>query len=77
MIHMEAHFNAPLPLLSGKSLPSFTLTYETYGTLNPEKSNAILLCHALTRNFHAMATNTDPRPVWWEQAVGPGKISIS
>ncbi|MEQ1765849.1 MAG: homoserine O-acetyltransferase, partial [Methylotenera sp.] len=43
-----AHFNAPLTLKSGAVLPQFTLVYETYGTLNADKSNAVLICHALS-----------------------------
>ncbi|MDR3323230.1 MAG: homoserine O-acetyltransferase, partial [Zoogloeaceae bacterium] len=47
-----ATFGTPLTLKSGASLPGFTLVYETYGTLNAAKSNAVLVCHALSGNHH-------------------------
>lgn len=72
-----AHFNTPLLLRSGGVLPSFTLAYETYGALNADRSNAILICHALSGDAHVAGYHTDDpgeRPGWWDDAVGPGKL---
>ncbi|MCD4685663.1 MAG: homoserine O-acetyltransferase [Anaerolineae bacterium] len=72
-----AHFNTPLRLRSGTTLPEFTLAYETYGTLNTDRSNAILICHALSGDAHVAGYHTnDPqeKPGWWDDAVGPGKL---
>jgi homoserine O-acetyltransferase len=70
-----AHFDAPLALACGKTLPSYDLTYETYGTLNPDRSNAILICHALSGNHHVAGVyENDPHNLgWWDNMVGPGK----
>lgn len=71
------HFDRPLTLRSGAVLPHFTLTYETYGTLNEQRSNAILICHALSGDAHVAGYHThDPaeKPGWWDEAVGPGKM---
>ncbi|TAK90576.1 MAG: homoserine O-acetyltransferase [Burkholderiaceae bacterium] len=69
------HFDTPLPLKSGAVLPAFDLTYETYGTLNAERSNAVLVCHALNASHHVAGTYADaPKNVgWWDNMVGPGK----
>ncbi|NDJ61774.1 MAG: homoserine O-acetyltransferase [Chloroflexi bacterium] len=72
-----AHIDQPLPLRSGATLESFTLAYETYGSLNAERSNAILICHALSGDAHVAGYYTDDpdeRPGWWDEAVGPGKM---
>ncbi len=72
-----AHFDTPLRLRSGGVLSSFTLAYETYGTLNADHSNAILICHALSGDAHVAGYHTDDpdeRPGWWDDAVGPGKL---
>ncbi|HYO88283.1 MAG TPA: homoserine O-acetyltransferase [Candidatus Limnocylindrales bacterium] len=72
-----AHFDEPLPLRSGAVLPGFTLAYETYGTLDTERSNAILICHALSGDAHVAGYHSDDaaeRPGWWDEAVGPGKM---
>jgi homoserine O-acetyltransferase len=72
-----AHFEDALPLRSGAVLPGFTLAYETYGALNAEHSNAIMLFHALSGDAHVAGYHTsDPaeRPGWWDEAVGPGKM---
>lgn len=72
-----AHFDTPLRLRSGGVLPSFTLAYETYGSLNADHSNAILICHALSGDAHVAGYHTDDpdeRPGWWDDAVGPGKL---
>jgi homoserine O-acetyltransferase/O-succinyltransferase len=72
-----AHFNLPLHLQSGQTLESFTLAYETYGQLNADRSNAILICHALSGDAHVAGYHTgdpDEKPGWWDDAVGPGKM---
>ena len=71
----EAHFEVPLRLSSGAILPRYQLVYETYGTLNERKDNAILVCHALSGSHHVAGQYAgDPRSVgWWENMVGPGK----
>lgn len=70
-------FDEPLPLDSGASLPAFTLAYETYGSLNADRSNAILICHALSGDSHVAGYYTDDpaeRSGWWDEAVGSGKM---
>jgi len=70
-----AHFSEPLKLKSGEVLPAYGLTYETYGTLNADKSNAVLICHALSGNHHVAGkhTETDKYPGWWDNLIGPGR----
>ena len=65
----------PMKLASGKTLGPVTLAYETYGTLNSKKNNAILLVHALSGTAHAAGLHTpeDPYPGWWDNFVGPDK----
>ncbi len=67
--------NAPLTLKGGGCLPSFELVYETYGTLNASRSNAVLVCHALSGSHHVAGIHADnPGNVgWWDNLVGPGK----
>ncbi len=64
-----------LTLDCGRSLPEFTLAYETYGTLNADKSNAILICHALSGDQHVAGYNSmeERKPGWWDNCIGPGK----
>lgn len=70
-----AHFGEPLTLKSGATLPTFDLVYETYGTLNTAKSNAVLICHALSGNHHVAGkySESDKYPGWWDNIIGPGK----
>jgi homoserine O-acetyltransferase len=69
------HIDQPIDLESGRSLPQFELVYETYGELNADKSNAILICHALSGDHHAAGYHSmeDKKPGWWETAIGPNK----
>ncbi len=62
-------------LQCGRALPGFELVYETYGELNAERSNAILICHALSGNHHAAGYHStdDRKPGWWDSCIGPGK----
>lgn len=70
-----AHFTEPLTLKSGVVLPQFDLVYETYGKLNSSKSNAVLVCHALSGNHHVAGRykEDDKYPGWWDNLIGPGK----
>ena len=67
-------FDEPLLLVCGRTLPRYQLVVETYGTLNADKSNALLICHALSGDHHAAGYHEgDARPGWWDQHIGPGK----
>jgi homoserine O-acetyltransferase len=67
-------FEAPVALDAGRSLAPVTVAYMTYGTLNPTKSNVVLVCHALTGDqFAASASPITGKPGWWDVMVGPGK----
>lgn len=70
-----AHFSVPLKLKSGEILAQYDLVYETYGTLNADKSNAVLICHALSGNHHVAGKHSadDKYPGWWDNLIGPGK----
>ena len=64
----------PLELLSGKILNEYQLVYETYGSLNSDKSNAVLICHALSGNHHVAGYyEGDEKPGWWNNMIGSGK----
>ena len=68
-------FDAPLALQSGAQLAAYELVYETYGTLNADRSNAVLVCHALNASHHVAGTHADkPKSEgWWDNLIGPGK----
>ena len=71
--HTE-HFTNPLYLESGRILEPYDITYETYGTLNEDKSNVIVVCHALTGSHHAAGLyDGENKPGWWDGFIGSGK----
>ncbi|MBF5005029.1 homoserine O-succinyltransferase MetX [Diaphorobacter caeni] len=69
------HFDEALPLTSGASIRDYTLAYETYGTLNADRSNAVLVCHALNASHHVAGVyEGQPKSEgWWDNMIGPGK----
>lgn len=71
-----AHLNTELRLESGRLLGPLTIAYETYGTLNQDRSNVILATHAWTGDAHAAGFHTreDRKPGWWDNMIGPGKV---
>ncbi|WP_085614599.1 MULTISPECIES: homoserine O-acetyltransferase [unclassified Pseudomonas] len=75
VVPQTARFDEPLALACGRSLASYELVYETYGTLNASASNAVLICHALSGHHHAAGyhATTDRKPGWWDSCIGPGK----
>ena len=66
---------APLELQCGKTLPHYELVFETYGRLNANKDNAVLVCHALSGHHHAAGFHrqNEKKPGWWDACIGPGK----
>ena len=69
-----AEIKSPLKLVSGKVIDEYNLKYETYGMLNKEKNNAVLICHALSGNHHAAGCyKNEKKPGWWDNMIGPGK----
>ncbi|MBS7808867.1 homoserine O-acetyltransferase [Variovorax sp. PCZ-1] len=69
------HFEAALPLQSGESIRGYDVAYETYGTLNADKSNAVLICHALNASHHVAGVyeGQEKSEGWWDNMIGPGK----
>lgn len=77
---LTMHFADALPLRSGAAIRAYDLSYETYGQLNADKSNAVLVCHALNASHHVAGVYLDEagQPVdrsegWWDNMIGPGK----
>lgn len=68
-------FDAPLALQSGASIRGYSLAYETYGTLNADRSNAVLICHALNASHHVAGIypGQERSEGWWDSMIGPGK----
>ncbi len=71
----RAYFDTPLTFKSGAVLPRYELAYETYGKLNADRSNAILICHALSGHHHVAGyyADNEKNVGWWDNMVGPGK----
>ena len=71
----RVHFDRPFTVSCGRQLPSVDLVYETYGRLNAQRSNAVLICHALSGDHHAAGYHSadDKKPGWWDNYIGPGK----
>jgi homoserine O-acetyltransferase len=72
---LSMRFEAALPLQSGASIRDYALSYETYGELNVDKSNAVLICHALNASHHVAGryAGEDKSEGWWDNMIGPGK----
>ncbi|MEY4752675.1 MAG: hypothetical protein RJA44_350, partial [Pseudomonadota bacterium] len=71
----QMHFETPLALTSGATLRDYTLVVETYGKLNADASNAVLVCHALNASHHVAGTyaGQERSEGWWDNLIGPGK----
>ena len=74
-IPQSHHFTQPLTLRGGGVLPEYSLSFETYGTLNADRSNAVLICHALNASHHVagMYAGKPKSEGWWDNMIGPGK----
>ena len=74
-ISESMHFAAVLPLQSGATIHDYSLSFETYGKLNQDKSNAVLICHALNASHHVAGVyaGQDKSEGWWDNMIGPGK----
>ncbi len=74
LIHARTvRFKGPLHMVREGSLPHVDVTYETYGSLNAQRDNAVLVCHALTGDSHVARHDDGDAPGWWDIVVGPGK----
>jgi homoserine O-acetyltransferase len=75
VVPQQIGIDRPLALDCGRTLPGYTFVYETYGKLNEQRTNAVLICHALSGDHHAAGYHSleDRKPGWWEAAIGPGK----
>lgn len=71
----QLHRSSPVVLASGRVLPGLSIVYETYGSLNAQRNNAVLICHALSGDHHAAGLHdaNDRKPGWWDAYIGPGK----
>lgn len=69
------HFAEPVLLACGRELADYDIVFETYGELNAQRSNAVLICHALSGHHHAAGYHDadDRKPGWWDDYIGPGK----
>lgn len=75
VIPQQLHVDDPLTLVCARVLESYDLMYETYGTLNADQSNAVLICHALSGHHHAAGYHSleDSKAGWWDSCIGPNK----
>lgn len=75
VIPQVQHFAEPIALACGRELAGYDIVYETYGTLNADRSNAVLICHALSGHHHAAGYHSadETKPGWWDDYIGPGK----
>lgn len=75
VIPQTAHFDTPLELECNRTIEQYTLVYESYGALNADASNAVLVCHALSGSHHAAGFHQadERKPGWWDACIGPGK----
>jgi homoserine O-acetyltransferase len=75
VVAQRMHFDEPLALACGRSIADYELVYETYGTLNAARSNAVLVCHALNASHHVAGFYADDpdNEGWWDNMIGPGK----
>jgi len=75
VVPQKHHFAQPIMLACGRELAGYDIVYETYGTLNADHSNAVLICHALSGHHHAAGyhSDSDKKPGWWDDYIGPGK----
>ena len=76
LVSPQTHaFESPIKLDCGETLDGFKLIFETYGELNEQRNNAVLICHALSGDHHAAGYHADSnsKPGWWDNCIGPGK----
>lgn len=75
VIPQVQHFAEPIALACGRELAGYDIVYETYGVLNADRSNAVLICHALSGHHHAAGFHSEDekKPGWWDDYIGPGK----
>lgn len=71
----DYHSNEPFTFENGQTIPSLTIRYETYGKLNRDRTNVILICHALSGDHHCAGIYSlnDKKSGWWDNLIGPGK----